>query len=78
MWDVNIYKAFKISSLQTLELGMSAAFVYLFIYYNYSQYLHRSVITAHLYKNRNVQKLPHADKSYPVHKVYLWKPFRDH
>lgn len=31
MWDVNIYKAFKISSLQSLEVGMSAAFIYLFI-----------------------------------------------
>lgn len=69
MWDVHIYKAFNISSLKTLELGMSA-FIYLFIYI-YSEYSHRRVITAYFYKHRNVQKLPHAGKSYPVHKMYL-------
>lgn len=57
---------------------MSPAFIYLFFYYSYSTYCHRRVITAYLYQNTNVQKLSHADKSHPVHKIYPWSPFADH
>lgn len=76
MWHLNIYKALRTSSLQTRTGNVST--FYFFIYYSYSEYHHRSVIKAYFYQSSNVQKLPHAYKSYPVHKMYSWNPFSDH